>query len=66
MFDISGPKKVIDYSNNKNEDIYEEFEDLDSEMREAFKSESFKIVQKEKFIIIIIIIRRKELAEALE
>jgi len=47
MFDVSGPKKVIDYSNNKNEEIYREFEDLDSEIREAFNSESFKIVQKE-------------------
>jgi hypothetical protein len=29
MYDVSGPKKVIDYSNNKNDENYEEFEDLD-------------------------------------
>lgn len=29
MFDVRGPKKVINYSNNKGDENYEEFEDLE-------------------------------------
>ena len=41
MFDVRGPKKVIDYSNNKGDENYEEFEDLEQEIREAFVKDSF-------------------------